>query len=240
VAEPQRQDGQVRAGLRILIVTATDLEIAALLERLPSTSSLAPRTTTCRYRGHDVDFLTTGVGMVATAAWCARALAERPYDVAFNFGVCGSFDPQLPPPAVVHVVSDRLAELGAEDGDELLTIHDLQLLDENEFPFERGMLINRQPPDNVVLRELPEARGITVNTVHGQEASILAVARRFGPQVESMEGAAFMYACLVQGVRFAQVRAVSNVVERRNRAAWRLPEAVARVTDAALGILDRV
>ena len=32
-----------------------------------------------------------------------------------------------------------------------------------------------------------------------------------------MEGAAFMYACLIQGVPFAQVRAVSNIVERRNR-----------------------
>ena len=32
-----------------------------------------------------------------------------------------------------------------------------------------------------------------------------------------MEGAAFMYACLIHGVPFAQVRAVSNIVERRNR-----------------------
>ena len=37
-----------------------------------------------------------------------------------------------------------------------------------------------------------------------------------------MEGAAFMYACLIAGVPFAQVRAVSNRVERRNRAAWDL------------------
>ena len=40
-----------------------------------------------------------------------------------------------------------------------------------------------------------------------------------------MEGAAFMYACLVQGLPFAQVRAVSNVVERRNRGAWKMAEA---------------
>ena len=33
-----------------------------------------------------------------------------------------------------------------------------------------------------------------------------------------MEGAAFLYVCAMQGVPHAQVRAVSNMVERRNRA----------------------
>jgi futalosine hydrolase len=81
---------------------------------------------------------------------------------------------------------------------------------------------------------------ITVNTVHGNERSIARVGERFDPQVESMEGAAFMYACRIQGVPFAQVRAVSNVVERRNRDAWKLPEAIRNLADTALKILDTV
>jgi futalosine hydrolase len=52
-----------------------------------------------------------------------------------------------------------------------------------------------------------------------------------------MEGAAFMYACLVQGVRFAQVRAVSNIVERRNRDAWKLKEAIDNLGVAAVDIV---
>jgi len=59
--------------------------------------------------------------------------------------------------------------------------------------------------------------------VHGNEDSIAAIRRRQKPQIESMEGAAFMYACIIHKVPFAQVRAVSNVVERRNRAAWNIP-----------------
>ena len=55
--------------------------------------------------------------MVATAAWCSRVLTLAPYDLALNLGVCGSFDPALEPGRVVHVVSDRIAELGAEDGE---------------------------------------------------------------------------------------------------------------------------
>ena len=63
--------------------------------------------------------------------------------------------------------------------------------------------------------------------MHGNERSIAAISERFSPQVESMEGAAFMSACLMHQVPFAQVRAVSNIVERRNRDAWKMAEAIA-------------
>lgn len=185
-----------------------------------------------------MDVLTTGVGMVATAAWTSRALALQRYDLALNVGLCGSFTPVHAPGHVVHVVSDRLSELGAEDAASFLTIHDLKLLGENEFPFEGGTLVNRTPPPNTALARLPAAHGITVNTVHGNTQSIAAVVDRCHPHVESMEGAAFMYACLIHDLPFAQVRAVSNVVEARNRAAWRITEAIQRLGGAALEIID--
>jgi futalosine hydrolase len=174
--------------------------------------------------------------MVATAAWCSRVLAGGGYDVALNAGVCGSFDRTIAPGAVVHVVADRLAELGAEDADRFLTIQDMRLLGEDEFPFQGGLLVNGAPPQGATLAGLPTVTGLTVNTVHGHEPSIAAVVERFAPQVESMEGAAFMYACRIHDVPFAQIRAVSNIVERRNRAAWKMPEAV----DALCRTLQRI
>ncbi len=182
--------------------------------------------------------LTTGVGMVATAGWCSRALATSSYDLALNFGVCGSFDPALTPGSVVHVISDRIAELGAEDDDRFLTLDALGLAGAPVDPRANGVMVNGAPPESSVLRALPAVAGITVNTVHGREASIAAIVERFGPQIESMEGAAFMYACLIDGVPFAQVRAVSNVVERRNRAAWKMPAAIDGLCRTALAILD--
>jgi len=203
--------------MRILVVAATEGEVAALAGRA--------------FAGRDVVFLITGVGMVATAARTSRALALGSYDLALNFGVCGSFDRALAAGRVVHVVSDRVAELGAEDGDAFLTVDELGLPGDSVF-------VNPAPPANEALRALPAVRGITVNTAHGNERSIAAVVRRFAPQVESMEGAAFMSACLISGVPFAQVRAVSNTVERRNREAWNLAEAVAGLGRVAQEILD--
>jgi futalosine hydrolase len=53
-----------------------------------------------------------------------------------------------------------------------------------------------------------------------------------------MEGAAFMYACLIHNVRFAQVRAVSNLVERRDRARWQMVEAIQALGVAAFRIVE--
>jgi futalosine hydrolase len=227
--------------MRLLIVAATAMEVTPLAAALGEPALGGhERTQTLRHRGREIDLLITGVGMVATAARCSRALARTEYDVALNVGVCGSFDSALAPGTVVHVISDRIAELGAEDDDRFLTIEELKLLDPSEGPLAGAELVNGSPPASAVLARLPRARGISVNTVHGNARSIAAVRERFAPQVESMEGAGFMYSCLLHGIRFAQIRAVSNVVETRNRASWRLAEAVASVTAATVDVIGEL
>ena len=203
--------------MQILVVAATELEI--------------PRLASGRHGAHDVEILVTGVGMVATAAHCSRVLARHRVDLALNFGVCGSFDPALAPGTVVHVVEDRLAELGAEDGEHFLAIEDMGL-------GQSGVVVNRALPALPGLDRLPRVTGITVNTVHGSESSIAAIRQRCAADVESMEGAAFAYACSVAHVPYAQVRAVSNVVERRNREAWRMDLAIRQLNDVAMALLN--
>jgi futalosine hydrolase len=227
--------------MRVLVVAATVEEITPLGLVVRHAHHERPTLSLSQLRGdrrHDVDVLLTGVGMVAAAARTASALARTRYELALNLGLCGSFDPALPPGTVVHVVSDRLPELGAEDGDAFLTIQELGLFDDDAAPFSGGRLVNSSPPMNPVLQKLPAVHGISVSTVHGNERSIAETVRRFAPHVESMEGAGFMYACLIQNVPFAQVRSVSNVVERRDRSTWKVDEAVASLCRVATDVLD--
>jgi futalosine hydrolase len=223
--------------MRILIAAATDAELACLAEALGPGRRLRHRLVEHGVNGRELHVIATGVGMVATAAWCSRALTESRYDLAVNIGLCGSFDESLVPGTVVHVVSDCIAELGAEDGERFLTLHDLGVDDRADARLGGAELANHRPPEISALAKLPRVRGITVNTVHGSERSIAAVVERLRPQVESMEGAAFMYACLMHQVPFAQVRAVSNVVERRNRSAWKVREALDALARTALDMV---
>ena len=213
--------------MHLLVVAATEGEIASLTAGPPAGR-------------HQIDRLITGVGMVATAARVSRAIAQTRYDLAINIGVCGAFDRALPLGAVVHVTSDRLSELGVEDGPAFVPADVIGLVPGDHAPFAGGRLVNTAPPASAVLAALPRVSGITVNTVHGDDTSIAAVVDRYHPQVESMEGAAFMYACLVAGIPFAQIRAVSNYVERRNRAVWKMSEAIDALGRTVTSILGEL
>lgn len=213
--------------MRVLVVAATEGELTSFRDN-PSS------------HGHTLDILVTGVGMVPTATHVSRALALTQYDLALNLGVCGAFDRGLALGAVVHVTSDGLPEVGVQDGPSFIPAHVMGLVPPDDAPFVGGRLVNAAPPSFPVLADLPRVSGITVNTVHGDDDEIAAVVAREAPQVESMEGAAFMYACLIAGVPFAQIRAVSNYVERRNRAAWRLAEAIEALGHTAQALVAQL
>jgi futalosine hydrolase len=214
------------------------MEIAPLVAHLKFVSENEHRIKTYTSGKNEIDVLISGVGMIATAAWTTHALGRKKYDMALNFGVCGSFDKSLEPGRVVHVLTDRIAELGAEDGDNFLSVHELNLLGENEFPFMWGQLVNQTVPANERILNLLGVNGITVNTSHGNEKSIEKIVKRINPHVESMEGAAFFYSCMIEKIPHAQIRAVSNFIEKRNRDNWNMALAIKNLNERAIEILN--
>lgn len=167
-----------------------------------------------------IHLLVTGVGMVNTAFALGAAPLSN-YRTIVNAGICGAFNRTLQLGELVVVKHDTLSEMGAEDGDEFIPYTDLGLGGTNTY--------SCNAPVHAAFRGIKEVNGITVNKVHGSEATIAAAASRFSPDVESMEGAAFLRACSHLQSPYYQLRAVSNYVERRNRAAWNIPLAVSNL-----------
>ena len=216
--------------MKLLIVSATSFEIQPLLEKMQAVGNAGGRLVSCKYKQLEIDLLVTGVGMVATAYHSAKALNDS-YDAAFNLGICGSFNRNLDLGAVVNVYEDGFSELGAEDGDAFLTLEDLKLTGVSIIRNDSGAL-------HSIIESIPKVTGITVNTTHGNEKSIEAVFNRFHPYVESMEGAAFMFACERENIPYVQLRAISNYVEKRNREAWNIPLAIKNLNEKMLEILE--
>jgi futalosine hydrolase len=54
-----------------------------------------------------------------------------------------------------------------------------------------------------------------------------------------MEGAAFFQTCLTEGVAFAQIRAVSNFVEARNRDNWKMEEAIKNLNEVLVELFEK-
>ena len=103
----------------------------------------------------------------------------------------------------------------------------MDFFDENQFPYQNGRLLNTH--SNAVfpqLQDLKMVSAITVNKVLGKESSIEAAKKHFHPDIESMEGAAVFYSCLMSHQPFAEIRAISNYVEERDKSKWDIPLAV--------------
>lgn len=218
--------------MRILIVAATNLELNPIKEGL----GLAVDAMSANFKQHQLDFLVTGVGMVATAFELGEWLSENQYDLAINIGVAGAFDRSIELGEVLEVETDFFPEMGAEDEDSFLTIHDLELIEKDDFPYEGGKINAKH--QLTLPSSLRKVNGITVNKVHGNEASIAKLLGTFKAEVESMEGAAFLYACRNMGVDCVQLRGISNYVEKRNRSSWKIPLALENLTSLCLNVLN--
>ena len=208
--------------MRILIVAATAPEIEKLTADLrfadfdcDQCANITPDLKTA-YNGHDISILITGAGMVATAFAMGKHLSTNKYELAINLGIAGSFDRNIALGEVVEITKDTFAELGAEDDEDFISIDELGF-GKGRFTSSYGL------PESFGLKK---ASAITVNMVHGNETSIQKMNSRIDAQIESMEGAAFFYACEQMGISAMQIRAVSNYVEKRNRDAWQIGPAI--------------
>jgi futalosine hydrolase len=224
--------------MNILIVSATSLEIDPFLKELGKGKLLNHNLSRYKFKQLKVDVLITGVGMVATAFWTGKTLALRKYDAAINAGICGSFDRNLKLGDVVNVKSDFFPEKGAQSGEYFLSLIDLKLLELDEFPFTDGKLQNSCMFESRAIAALPVAAGATVNTIHGNATRIEEFRKRYQADIETMEGAAFFYACFQQNIRCLQLRAVSNYVEIRDTSQWDIPLAISNLNRTLFELLN--
>ena len=224
--------------MNITLVSATPFEVAPTIQWLESLSSPGSNNE-FTIGGHRISVLVTGVGPVVTTWKLAGYLYGNKPDLMINAGIAGAYDRSLALGEVVLVGEEQLADTGAEESDgRLISLFDMNLLDPDEFPYRGGRLVN---PDTENVHFLRQVRGLTVSRATGTEASISALTSKYpDAQTESMEGAAVFYCCLLSGVRFLEIRSVSNYVEPRNRAGWNIPLAISSLNDVLKELLKTV
>jgi len=210
--------------MNILIVSATEFEVKPLCDYLGISQVLLGMNVSDNPIGdHEVKVLITGIGMVNTAFAMGR-YSNTLYDLMLNVGVCGAFDKSMNLGDIVHVTEDVLSELGAEDGDLFLTYNKLELPGKYQFNSHLSSSFSQ-------IDALKKVKGITVNTVHGNEISINKAKALFNPEVESMEGAAFLSSCKRAENNYTQIRAISNYVEKRDKSKWNMPLAIKNLNE---------
>ncbi|MFJ9444838.1 futalosine hydrolase [Kitasatospora sp. NPDC101235] len=224
------QSGPARA--RLLVVVAVAAEAEAVLRGLPGGATALPLPGGTLHRAEQVpvDVLAAGVGPAASAAAASAALAAHPYALAVSAGIAGGFAPHAPVGATVLADAIVAADLGAETPEGFADVTELGF----------GTVRHTPPPAAVALAAqalggpgLAVGPVLTVSTVTGsaRRAAELA-ARHPGAAAEAMEGFGVAEAAARYGVPALELRTVSNPVGPRDRAAWRIGEALAALERA--------
>ncbi|WP_436524508.1 futalosine hydrolase [Actinoplanes sp. HUAS TT8] len=170
-----------------------------------------------------------GVGPAAAAAGTARLLARRDYRAVISVGIAGGFPGRADVGATVLATRTIAADLGAESPDGFLPVE--------ELGFGSSVLETDAALLKALVAALPHAITgdvLTLSTVTGTAGTAARLATRFPDAVaEAMEGYGVAIAAAGAGVPFAELRAISNPIGPRDRAAWRLADAFAALRTAA-------
>jgi len=221
----------------ILIVAATSFEIAPLIQYLTQNWK---KENDDQFSKNDlvIQLLVTGVGQSLTTYHLTKILQKEQFQLIINAGIAGAINTDLTIGDVLHVISDRFADLGVEEADGSFTdVHEMKLIEANIPPFENGQLINSNASQSSFL---PTADGITINKVHGTMASIAAIKSKYKADVESMESAAFFQVCLLEQVPFLAIRSISNYVEPRNKDNWNLPLSIENLNKVLIDLIEEM
>ena len=159
------------------------------------------------------------------------------FDMAINIGIAGSYCNAFPIGTVVRVVSDCFGDTGVQTASGFHTLFDAQLMDANTFPFVSGKL---SPPPlapewESALSPIPFAKGVTVQHLvettdpDNYLCTSIPFSERFCKEtfeVETMEGAAFFYVCMMERIPCLSLRSLSNRAGERDKAKWNIPLAL--------------
>jgi futalosine hydrolase len=213
---------------RILVVTAVAAERDAVLAgRSPAIGMVAGlEVHRAMTAAGLVDVVCGGIGPVA-AAVTAGCVLRQSYDLAISAGIAGGF-PAAELGAVVVADTVIHADLGAETADGFVSMAELGW----------GPLRFATHPElaaEFAARTQAIAGSVlTVSTVTGtQRRADQLLAEHPDAVAEAMEGVGVYLAASRAGVPFAEVRTIANPVGPRDRAGWRIGDALAALTDAA-------
>jgi futalosine hydrolase len=223
--------------IKILYVTATKSESDSLRNIVGAVSIQDG------YRIGNLELipLIGGVGTVSTA-WTMKqwiSVNGKP-DLAINGGIAGSFKDEFKIGDVVMPVSDCFADAGIEDGDKFITLFEAGLMNPDESPFREGSLWADLKYSHGKEGILKKVRAVTVNTATGSESTRIKLLKKYNPDIETMEGAAFFYICARENIPFLALRAISNKVEPRNKQNWNISLALENLSGTLREVLIRL
>jgi len=211
----------------ILLIAATAKEIEPFFEYYRNTK-----------KPQNIDILITGIGLTATTYRLLKQLQLKRPDLVIQAGVAGCFDKKIPLGTVVAVKKETIADQSVIELKKLKTLFDLQLIPHDQFPFKKGWLEN----NNEALKKLKlkKVNAISVNEITTSRQRVRFYEESFKPAIESMEGAALHYTCLMEKIPFLQLRSISNHIAERDKTKWDMKRSIVNLNKELIHLIETI
>ena len=214
--------------MNCLVVSATVTEITPFLEYYKVKNGMPANSAT--------DILITGIGLAATTYSLMKQLHIKRPDIIIQAGIGGCFDTAISLGSVLAIKQEAIADQGVIEHGKLKTLFNLKLAAQNQYPFSKGWLINKSEVLKKV--KLKKVTGVSVNEITTSKQKVKLYKEIFNPVVESMEGAALHYVCVMEKIPFLQIRSVSNYVGERNKKNWKIKESIINLNKELISLLQ--
>lgn len=216
--------------MQILVIAAKEAEIK------PTVEFIAAHYPTATH----IHFAYTDIGLTAATFSITRLALTQPTDLIIQAGIAGSFENGYQPGEVVLIDTEQQADLGVFENEQWKNIFDLQLTDENEDPYKKGVLPNPYI-NHFNFLGIRKVAGISVNTISTDTATISRIQLSYPvPVIESMEGAALHFVGRQLQIPFVQLRSLSNQVGERDKSRWHFTQAIPSLNAKLIELLTHL
>ncbi len=229
------------ANILLMAATAPEADpIAARMNGVRSETHVGKAVLEGVLDGQVCRVVVSGIGPVNAAQALTRELEAHRPALVLQLGIAGAYVPAgIGVGAVVCATEEIYGDLG------VLTPDGWRPVEETGFPTVPGdpPLYNRFTLAPGLVARASEAAAattgpfVTASQCTGVRTVGDALHARTGAVCENMEGAAAAHVCALYGVPFLEVRAISNLIEDRDRSKWKIAEALAALCVAVCSIV---
>lgn len=211
--------------MSVLVIAATKIEFEWALKKLKNKSQ--------------IQFMQTGVGLLNTSFTIMKAIMLAKPKLIIQIGIGGCFDKKIPLTSTFYIKQDSVADLGVWEKQEWKNLADLNLSTQKELAYPNAYLTKKLKGllPLQLNKEISLANAVSVNQISTHK-KFIQLAQANNVVIESMEGAALHFVCNQLQLPYLQIRGVSNYVGERNKAKWKIKEAIQNVNEELVSLLD--
>lgn len=187
----------------------------------------------------------TGVGPMETALQLTKHLAtgNRP-QIVLNFGIAGAYLPDGSKEGaelldICIATSEVFADFGIALENDILPLNE-EICGKITYPLNKEKTLLAESILKQAGYGVKSGVFLTVNSVSGTQVRGRSLYSAHQGLCENMEGAAVARVCEEFQIPLVEIRCISNMVENRNVASWKIPEAVSRAAEVAILLLKKL